>query len=141
MTDKSVADLAKEQVLAYNAKDWDRARAALAPEVVYEEFGTHRKLKGVDDVLTAWKGWATAIPDSRASFQSELVSGNTAVLEITWTGTHDGPLQTPNGEIPATGKKIELRAVQVVDVANDRVKSVRQYFDLGTLLQQIGADH
>jgi steroid delta-isomerase-like uncharacterized protein len=141
MTDKSVADLAKEQVLAYNAKDWDRARAALAPEVVYEEVGTHRKLKGVDDVLTAWKGWATAISDSRATFQSELVSGNTAVLEITWTGIHDGPLQTPNGEIPATGKKIELRAIQVVDVANDRVKSVRQYFDMGTLLQQIGADH
>ena len=141
MTDKSVADLAKEQVLAYNAKDWDRARAALAPEVVYEEVGTHRKLKGVDDVLTAWKGWATAIPDSRASFQSEMVSGNTAVLEITWTGTHDGPLQTPNGEIAPTGKKIELRAIQVVDIANDRVKSVRQYFDMGTLLQQIGADH
>jgi len=141
MTDKSVADLAKEQVLAYNAKDWDRARAALAPEVVYEEVGTHRKIKGVDDVLTAWKGWATAIPDSRASFQSEMVSGNTAVLEITWTGTHDGPLQTPNGEIAPTGKKIELRAIQVVDVANDRVKSVRQYFDMGTLLQQIGADH
>jgi len=141
MTDKSVADLAKEQVLAYNEKDWDRARAALAPEVVYEEVGTHRKLKGVDDVLTAWKGWATAISDSRATFQSELVSGNTAVLEITWTGIHDGPLQTPNGEIAPTGKKIELRAIQVVDVANDRVKWVRQYFDMGTLLQQIGADH
>jgi len=141
MAEKSVAELAKEQVLAYNAKDWDRARAVLAPEVVYEELATHRKLKGVDDVLTAWKGWATAIPDSRATFQSELVSGNTAVLEITWTGTHDGPLQTAAGEIPPTGKKIELRAVQVVDVANDRVKSVRQYFDMGTLLQQIGADH
>jgi steroid delta-isomerase-like uncharacterized protein len=141
MVDKSVAELAKEQVLAYNAKDWDRARAALAPEVVYEEVGTHRKLKGVDDVLTAWKGWATAIPDSRATFQSELVSGNTAVLEITWSGTHSGPLNTGEREIPATGKKIELRAIQVVDVANDRVKSVRQYFDMGTLLQQIGADH
>ena len=141
MAEKSVAELAKEQVLAYNAKDWDRARAVLAPEVVYEELATHRKLKGVDDVLTAWKGWATAIPDSRATFQSELVSGNTAVLEITWTGTHDGPLQTAAGEIPPTGKKIELRAVQVVDVANNRVKSVRQYFDMGTLLQQIGADH
>jgi steroid delta-isomerase-like uncharacterized protein len=141
MTDKSVADLAKEQVLAYNAKDWDRARAALAPEVVYEEVGTHRKIKGVDDVLTAWKGWATAIPDSRASFQSELVSGNTAVLEITWTGTHSGPLQTPSGEIPPSGKKIELRAIQVVEVANDKAKSVRHYFDMGTLLQQIGADH
>jgi steroid delta-isomerase-like uncharacterized protein len=141
MPQKSVADLAKEQVIAYNEKDWDRARAALAPEVVYDEVGTHRKLKGVDDVLTAWKGWATAIPDSRATFHSETVSGNTAVLEITWKGTHSGPLNTGEREIPATGKKIELRAIQVVDVADDRVKSVRQYFDMGTLLQQIGADH
>jgi steroid delta-isomerase-like uncharacterized protein len=141
MPQKSIADVAKEQVIAYNEKDWDRARAALAPEVVYDEVGTHRKLKGVDDVLTAWKGWATAIPDSRATFHSETVSGNTAVLEITWSGTHSGPLNTGDREIPATGKKIELRAIQVVDVANDRVKSVRQYFDMGTLLQQIGADH
>jgi steroid delta-isomerase-like uncharacterized protein len=141
MTQKSVADVAKEQVIAYNEKDWDRARAALAPEVIYDEVGTHRRIKGVDDVLTAWKGWATAIPDSRATFQSEFVSGNTAVLEITWKGTHDGPLNTGDREIPATGKKIELRAVQVVDVDNDRVRSVRQYFDMGTLLQQIGADH
>jgi len=141
MAQKSVVDLAKEQVIAYNEKDWDRARAALAPEVVYDEVGTNRKLKGVDDVLTAWKGWATAIPDSRATFQSETVSGNTAVLEITWSGTHSGPLNTGEREIPATGKKIELRAIQVVDVANDRVKSVRQYFDMGTLLQQIGVDH
>lgn len=141
MPQKSVADVAKEQVIAYNEKDWDRARAALTPEVVYEEVGTHRKLKGVDDVLTAWKGWATAIPDSRATFHSETVSGNTAVLEITWKGTHSGPLNTGEREIPATGKKIELRAIQVVDVADDRVKSVRQYFDMGTLLKQIGADH
>jgi steroid delta-isomerase-like uncharacterized protein len=141
MPQKSVADTAKEQVIAYNEKDWDRARAALAPEVVYDEVGTHRKLKGVDDVLTAWKGWATAIPDSRATFHSETVSGNTAVLEITWKGTHSGPLNTGEREIPATGKKIELRAIQVVDVADDRVKSVRQYFDMGTLLQQIGVDH
>ena len=141
MTQKSVADLAKEQVIAYNEKDWDRARAALAPEVIYDEVGTHRRLNGIDDVLTAWKGWATAIPDSRATFNSEFVSGNTAVLEITWKGTHSGPLQTPDGEIAATGKKIELRAVQVVDVDNDRVRSVRQYFDMGTLLDQIGVDH
>jgi steroid delta-isomerase-like uncharacterized protein len=141
MPQKSVADMAKEQVIAYNEKDWDRARAAFAPEIVYEEVGTHRKLKGADDVLTVWKGWAKAIPDSRATFNSELVSGNTAVLEITWTGTHSGPLQTPDGEIAPTGKKIELRAIQVVDVDNDRVRSVRQYFDMGTLLDQIGADH
>lgn len=141
MAQKSVVDLAKEQVIAYNEKDWDRARAALAPEVVYDELGTQRTLKGVDDVLAAWKGWATTLPDSRATFRSEVVSGNTAVLEITWTGTHKGPLQMADREIPATGKKIELRACQVVEVANDKVKSVRHYFDMGTLLDQLGVEH
>ena len=141
MTQKTVADVAKEQLIAYNEKDWDRARAAFAPEVVYDEVGTQRRVKGVDDLLTAWKGWAKAIPDSRATFQSEMVSGNTAVLEITWKGTHSGPLQTPAGEIPPTGKRIEVRAVEVVDVANDRVQSVRHYFDMTTLLKQIGAEH
>lgn len=141
MAQKSVVDTAKEQVIAYNEKDWDRARAALAPEVIYDELGTQRKVNGVNDVLTAWKGWATAIPDSRATFRSELVSGNTAVLEVTWTGTHKGPLKMPDREIPATGKKIELRACQVVEVANDKVKSVRHYFDMGTLLDQLGVDH
>lgn len=141
MAQKSVVDLAKEQLIAYNEKDWDRARAALAPEVVYDELGTQRKVNGVNDVLAAWKGWATALPDSRASFRSEVVSGNTAVLEITWTGTHKGPLQMPDREIPATGKKFELHACQVVEVANDRVRSVRHYFDMGTLLGQLGVGH
>jgi len=141
MTQKSVVDLAKEQVIAYNEKDWDRTRAVLAPEVVYDEFATHRTAKGVDEVLTAWKGWATALPDSRATFRSELASGNTAVLEVTWTGTHTGPLKMADREIPATGKKIELRGCQVVEVANDKVKSIRHYFDMGTLLEQLGVEH
>ena len=74
-------------------------------------------------------------------WRASSIYGNTAVLEITWSGTHNGPLNTGDREIPPTGKKIELRAIQVVDVANDKVKSVRQYFDMGTLLHQIGADH
>jgi limonene-1,2-epoxide hydrolase len=44
-------------------------------------------------------------------------------------------------EIPPTGKSIEVRACQVVKVAGDKIKSVRHYFDIGTLLKQIGADH
>ena len=141
MTTKSVVDLAKEQIIAYNEKDWDRVRTALAPEVVYDELATNRKIRGFDDVLEAWKGWAQALPDSRAAFQAEMTSGDTAVLEVTWTGTHDGPLQTPAGPIAATGKKIELRACQVVEVANDKVRSIRHYFDMGTLLEQLGVEH
>ena len=141
MAQQSVVDIAKAQVIAYNEKDWDKVKAGVAPEMVYDELGTQRKVEGVDEVLAVWKGWAAAMPDSKATFNSEVASGNTVVLEITWRGTHQGPLKTPDGEIPPTGKSFELRACQVVEVANDKVKSVRHYFDMGSLLRQLGVEH
>jgi steroid delta-isomerase-like uncharacterized protein len=141
MTQQSVVDIAKAQVIAYNEKDWDKVKAGVAPGMVYDELATQRKVEGVDDVIEVWKGWANAMPDSKATFNSEVASGNTVVLEMTWRGTHKGPLQMPSGDIPATGKKFELRACQVVEVANDKVKSVRHYFDMGSLLRQLGVEH
>jgi len=60
-------------------------------------------------------------------------------LEITWRGTHTGPLQTPGGALPPSGRKMEIRACQVVEVADGRVNAIRHYFDMATLLQQLGA--
>ena len=138
MTQKSLIDAAKAPVIAYNEKNWDALKAALSPKIVYDEVSTQRKVQGIKDVLGVWKGWATAIPDSKAKFHSALVSGNTVVVEVTWRGTHKGPLQMPTGEIPPTGKKIELRACQVFEIAGGKAQSMRQYFDMATLLQQLG---
>jgi steroid delta-isomerase-like uncharacterized protein len=139
MPQQSMIDVAKAQISAFNEKNWDRAKEVVTPNVVYDEVATHRRITGVNDMLTAWKGWATALPDSKASFDSAVVSGNTVTLELTWRGTHTGPMQTPRGEIAPTGRAIELRACQIVDVADGKATSIRQYFDLATLLQQIGA--
>jgi steroid delta-isomerase-like uncharacterized protein len=135
---QSIVDSAKATIVGYNRKDWAAVRAAAAPGFVYEEFGTQRRLQGIDDVLAAWRGWATAIPDSKATVHSEYVSGNTVVFELTWRGTHTGPLQTPRGVIAPTGKTIDLPACQVVEIAGDKTKAVRHYFDMATLLQQLG---
>jgi len=136
---QSVVDTAKAQITAYNQKDWNAVSAVLASGCVYDEIATHRRVQGLNDILVAWRGWATALPDSNASFDNVSVSGNTVTLELTWRGTHNGPLQTPGGALPATGRKIEIRACQVVDVADGKVTAVRHYFDMATMLQQLGA--
>jgi steroid delta-isomerase-like uncharacterized protein len=135
----SNVELAKAQITAYNQKDWNTVKAVLAPGCVYDEVATHRRVQGVNDILTAWGGWATALPDSNASFDNVSVSGNTVTLEITWRGTHNGPLQTPTGALPPSGKKIDIRACQVVEIADGKVQAIRHYFDMATLLQQLGA--
>jgi len=137
---QALLDAAKALIEAYNAKDWDRARAAITPDFVYEEIGTGRKVTGADATLEAWKGWAQAFPDSVGTYRATHVADDrTVVLEVTWSGTHRGPLQTPKGPIAPTGKRIEVPACMVVEVAKEKAKMQRHYFDMGTLLRQLGA--
>ena len=61
-------------------------------------------------------------------------------IEVTWEGTQSGPMATPNGkELPPSNKRITVKSVEVIEVEDGKIKVLRHYFDLMTLLQQIGA--
>ena len=136
---QAMIEAAKTMIIAYNDKNWERAKAAITPDFLYDEVATGRRIEGADETLAAWKGWAQAFPDSKASFDRSYVAGNdTVVLELTWRGTHKGPLGTAMGNIAATGKSIEVRAVAIVELKGEKARSQRQFFDMATLLQQIG---
>ena len=68
-----------------------------------------------------------------------IETSSQVVQEVTWTGTQTGPLATPDGEIPASGKHQSTAAVLVLDYEGDELKEYRHYFDMLSLLQQIGA--
>jgi steroid delta-isomerase-like uncharacterized protein len=135
---QTLIDAAKAPVIAYNNKDWDAVKRVIGANYLYDEVATHRVVRGVADVIALWQGWAAAFPDSKATFEATHVSGNTVVLEVTWRGTHTGALRTPGGDIAATGRKIEIRACQVCDVADGTAQRMRQYFDMATLFTQLG---
>jgi steroid delta-isomerase-like uncharacterized protein len=131
-------DTAKAPILAYGDKNWNAVKDSAAPGIVYEEIATHRKTTGVDQMLACWQGWATAFPDSKATFQNAFALNDTAVLEVKWRGTHKGVLQTPEGRFEPTGKTIEVPACLIVGIGGGKVKSIRHYFDMATLFQQLG---
>ena len=135
---QALIEAAKAPLLAYNDKNWERVRATVTHNFVYDEVATRRRLQNADDTIVVWKGWAQAFPDSQATFNETLVSGNTVVLDITWRGTHTGQLQTPKGPVPGTGKPIEIRACVVSEISGDKARSQRHYFDMLTLLEQLG---
>src|SRR5215467_10654067 len=135
----NVLGIAKDCILAYNDKSWGKLGNLLAGEAVYDEKATHRRIQGVDKIIEAWRGWASAIPDSKATFVREMECGDSAVLELLWKGVHSGPLPTPAGVIAASNKVVELPACQIVFVRDGKVASVAHYFDFLTLLRQVGA--
>jgi steroid delta-isomerase-like uncharacterized protein len=131
--------VAREQVDAFNNGDWERLHAVLSADARYHELATQRKVEGPEKIVELFKGWKTAFPDAAGTVTSAVGSGNTAVLEVTWTGTHSGPLETAEGTIPASGKRQETPAANVFTFEGGKIKESRQYFDLMTLLKQIGA--
>jgi steroid delta-isomerase-like uncharacterized protein len=134
----NVIEIAKALITAYNEKNWSKVKEMLVADAVYDEKGTHRRIQGVGDIIDAWQGWAKAIPNSKATFVREFASGDTAILELVWKGVHAGPLQTPTGTVPALKALVEFPACQIVQVEGGRVKSVSHYFDMATVLTQIG---
>ena len=138
MSEQEVIQAALAPTAAYNNKDWDALRAAVIPDFVYDEVATHRRAEGVEQVIEIWQGWETAFPESKGSFDPVCVSGNTVVFEGTWTGTHTGVMGIPGGEIPPTNKSMELRTCQVTQIEDGKVKEIRQYFDMATMMKQLG---
>jgi steroid delta-isomerase-like uncharacterized protein len=106
---------------------------------VYEEHGTQRRIEGADATMGVYQAWKTAMPDVRGVVQNVATAGDTALVELVWEGTHTGPLETPTGTVPASGKSQRTPGVFSIDVKNGVIATSRNYFDMLTFLQQIGA--
>ncbi len=124
---------------AFNAGDWGRFRKLVPDSAVYFESATGRTVQG-EAYLDLLKGWRAAFPDITGEITALIESGDTACGEITWTGTHTGTLVGPDGsEIPASGGALNNPAAMVNHYEGDALTRIHHYFDLLTLLRQVGA--
>ena len=137
---QSAEDVARESVECYNAGDFDRLRSLLADDFYEEELATQRRLEGADARVAAAQSWKRAFPDEQGTITGTYASGNTVAVELTWEGTQTGPLAMPDGqELPPSNKPMTVKSVEVVEIEDGRIKVLRHYFDLMTILQQIEA--
>jgi steroid delta-isomerase-like uncharacterized protein len=138
MTEDLIA-VAREDLEAFNTGDWDRMRKVITPDSVYVEPATGRRIEGADAIIEANEGWKAAFPDARGTITAEFACDDRVVVEVTWAGTHSGPLQLPTGgSIPPTGRRIETPAAQVCRVEDGKLAEVHHYFDMLGMLEQIG---
>ena len=130
--------VASEMMEAFNKGDFDRIAALCSPDITYIENGTNRSTKGIDEIMQVAHGWKAAFSDLHANIWSDFSCGNNVVLEITWTGTNDGPIEMPGGTLPATGRSVEFNDAQVFEIENGLVKAFRNYGDFVTMFTQLG---
>lgn len=96
------------------------------------------RLVGRDAIADYLLGFSQAFPDLRFEMAAELDAGETAVDEGYMIGTHTGPLVTPDGEVPATGRAIRLRECDVLTARDGLAIEHRFYFDQLEFMTQLG---
>ncbi len=139
MTEQDLIKTARSVVDAFNDNDWDRFGSLMTPNALYNEVGTQRRLQGVAEISQGLQSWKEAMPDVKGTVTNAFANTDRAVLEVTWEGTHTGPLAGPGGTIPASGKRQVTQSAWVFHLDGDRIKESRNYFDMLSLLQQLGA--
>ena len=138
MAEQDSIRAARGVVDAFNASDWERCKAALATDSVYDEVGTSRRVKGAGEIIPCWQAWKKAMPDVKGTVTNAFATGNTVVLEVTWKVTHTGPLVGPKRTVPATGKQQTTRAGWVMNFDSGKIDQSRHYFDMLSFMQQLG---
>jgi steroid delta-isomerase-like uncharacterized protein len=82
--------------------------------------------------------YATAFPDMhRELFQFYSVD-NIVVVQLALQGTHNGPLPTPHGTVPATGKRMDAPCCDVFELVDGKIKRFDCYPSGTVIFTQLG---
>jgi predicted ester cyclase len=120
----------------FNAHDLDGFAEVLADDVVFKAPGVHGKGKAT--CAAFFGSWFVAFPDARVQVQAVHIVDDVAVEEGTFMGTQNGVLHGQMGDIPPTGRSVQLDYIQVLRFRNGKHVSFHLMFDRLMMLEQLG---
>jgi predicted ester cyclase len=121
----------------FNAHDIDGFTDVLADNVAYHAPGGMGG-EGKTACAQFFADWFGAFPDAHVDVHALHLAGDVAVEEGAFTGTHNGVLQTPAGDIPPTGRRVTVDYIQVLRFHNGKHASFNLMYDRLLLLEQLG---
>jgi steroid delta-isomerase-like uncharacterized protein len=124
---------------AWNAGDLSKGDVYNAPDFVAEGPGAPGPMNTEQNRMYS-QNFLTAFPDSKFEVLLTIAHGDYVVTH--WKaggGTHSGPLHTPSGGVvPATGKPATVMGSTTVQLKNGKIIRSWSFWDLASLLGQLG---
>ena len=84
------------------------------------------------------RNYGTAFSNMHRELYRVYADGNVVVVQLALQGTHDGPLQTPFGELRATGKKMDAPCCDVFELEGGKIKRFDCYPEGSVIFAQLG---
>ncbi|TMD59529.1 MAG: ester cyclase [Chloroflexi bacterium] len=131
--------VAKAFVDAINRGDLDAVTASYSENCTVEDPMYPAPLVGRNAVREDAAAFLRGFPDLRLELGDLLEKGDIGMAEYRITGTNTGPLTTPMGEVPATGKRLDVHG-SVYARLNDRDLTVEEHrhYDVAGVMRALG---
>jgi steroid delta-isomerase-like uncharacterized protein len=110
---------------------------AVIDQLVSPSFMSHEEGMGgagAEGFKQAVKMYRTAFPDVHLEVEFYVAEGDLVVTWGTFGGTHNGPLEG----IPATGKPVNVKDVDLWRVENGKLVESWSHLDQASLMMQLG---
>jgi steroid delta-isomerase-like uncharacterized protein len=130
-------ELLERYVERYNAGDLDACMDLYAEDAVQRMHdGT---FEGWDAIRDRLARDLDAFADANYVVDSFVGEGDKFADEWTFTGKHTGPFRLPDGtEVPATGKRVEIKGMELVEVRDGKIVVDNLYYDFMAAVVQLG---
>jgi ketosteroid isomerase-like protein len=122
---------------AFNAHDIDGFTGVLADNAVFRAPGGING-RGKAACAQFYAAWFEAFPDAHLEIHDLHIAGDVAVEEGTFTGTHQGTLRNPAGDIAPTGRAVAVDYIHVLRFRDGKHVSFNLIFDRLQMLDQLG---
>ena len=97
-----------------------------------------RLLNGGRALADPVRNYGTAFSNMHCELYRIYVDGNVVVVQLALQGTHDGPLQLPFSELPATGKQMDAPCCDVFELEDGKIKRFDCYPEGSIIFAQLG---
>jgi steroid delta-isomerase-like uncharacterized protein len=122
----------------FNRRDFSKILAMVADDTKWTNIPFDATFTGPTGYREYLENWTTAMSDCKVEVLNVVVGEEWTAVECIGRGTHTGSLRGPQGSIPATQKKLELKFCEVLRLHDGLVTEGRVYFDAATLMRQLG---
>lgn len=136
-TTPTAKEILDRNITALNNRDMEAYLANQHPDIDFVVPGG-ATLHGREQVRASTRAFWDAFPDGRLSFGQQVLGEDAAATEVVFSGTHTGPMATPGGDIPATGKSVKMTSVSMLRFTDGMVASEHVYLDQLQMLTQLG---
>jgi ketosteroid isomerase-like protein len=121
----------------FNAHDMDGFADVLADDVVFRAPGGMAG-QGKAACVEFYRSWLNAFPDAHVDVNKLYIIDDVVVEEGTFTGTHNGVLPSPSGDIPPTHRSVTVDYIHVLGIRDGKHVTFNLLFDRLLMLEQLG---